>query len=137
MIQFDSKSSTLYSPRTMSYEFYKIFHIIGLLVTVFGLFGMAVVSWNQSTLRPQLKKTFMMSHGVGLFLLIVAGFGMAAKLGLMKNLPHWIYGKLVIWVLVGGLVALIKRKPEKSALWIILTFALVISAAILAIEKPF
>jgi uncharacterized membrane protein len=121
----------------MSYEFYKILHIIGLLLTVFGLFGLSSVLWNDSAPKPQLRKIWIVSHGVGLLLLLVAGFGLAARLGLAGQLPGWIYAKLAIWLLVGGSLSLVKRKPRKSALWTLLIFVLVILAVILAVTKPF
>jgi hypothetical protein len=122
---------------TMTYEFYKILHIAGLLLTVFGLFGLASVQWNGSTPQVFLRKIWMISHGTGLLFLVVSGFGMAARLGITSPLPKWIYAKLVIWLLLGALIALIKRIPRKSATWIISVFVLALAAALLAITKPF
>jgi uncharacterized membrane protein SirB2 len=120
----------------MSYEFYKILHIAALLFVVFGLFGYGVICWNQSEVKPELKKYFMISHGVGLLVMLIAGFGMAAKLGL-HPFPGWLYGKLFIWLILGAMATLIKRISSKSRLWIALTFILVCAAVILAITKPF
>lgn len=121
----------------MSYEFYKILHIAGLLLTVFGLFGLIAISWNDSAPKASLRKTLMISHGIGLLLLLVAGFGLAARLNLMGQLPNWIYAKLGIWLLVGGAPALIKRQPKKAALWFVVTLILVLLAVTFAVTKPF
>jgi hypothetical protein len=121
----------------MSFEFYKVLHIAGLLLTVFGLFGLIAVYWNDSAPKPALRKALMMSHGIGLLILLVAGFGLAARLNLMGQLPGWVYGKLGIWLLVGGAPALIKRQPKKAAIWLVVTLILVLLAVTFAVTKPF
>ena len=121
----------------MSFEFYKVIHIAGLLLTVFGLFGLIAVYWNDSVPKPALRKALMMSHGVGLLFLLVAGFGLAARLNLMGHLPGWVYAKLGIWLLVGGAPNLIKRQPQKAALWLVVTLIIVLLAVTFAVTKPF
>ena len=121
----------------MTYEIYKLLHILGLLLLLFGLFGMAVVIWNGASPSPKVKKYLMMSHGFGLALLMVAGFGMAARLGLMAQMPGWIYVKIFIWICLGGLATLIRKKPERASVWILSIFVLVAIAASMATLKPF
>ncbi len=121
----------------MSYEFYKVLHVTGLLLTVFGLFGLASILWNESSPKPFLRKLLIIFHGVGLVFLIVAGFGLLARMGLARQVPDWAYAKMVIWLLLGGILVLVKRKPQKMAVWVSLIFALVITALILAVTKPF
>ncbi len=121
----------------MTYEFYKILHILGLTLTLFGLFGLSSVLWNEATPQAGLRKIWSISHGIGLLMLLVAGFGLAARLGLARQLPSWIYFKLFIWVLLGAMPALIKRQPQKSGLWTLVVFILVLLAVIFAIKKPF
>jgi uncharacterized membrane protein len=121
----------------MSYEFYKVLHFIGFLLTVLGLFGLCTIQMNNSQVKPALKKGMSISHGVGLLLLLVAGFGLAAKRGWMNPMPHWIFGKLAIWLVLGGLPVLIKKKPEKSGLWLVVVLVLLLLAIIFAVMKPF
>lgn len=110
---------------------------MGLVITIFGLFGLASVLWNESKPQPRLRKIWMVAHGIGLLLLFVAGFGLAARMGFAAALPKWVYAKIIIWLFVGGLIALIKRKPQKAGLWILSLFLLLTTAIILAVMKPF
>ena len=121
----------------MTYETYKILHILGLLLLVLGIFGYAGIFLNGSQPTSGTRKTMMMTNGFGLLFLLFGGFGMAGKLGLMGHLPGWVYVKLFIWLCLGGLVALIKRKPQRASGWIILTVVLALTATIFAVLKPF
>lgn len=121
----------------MSYEFYKVLHVSGMVLTLFGLFGLASVLWNDAAPKPGLRKLWMISHGVGLLLLIVAGFGLLARLGLARQVPDWAYAKMGIWFLLGAILSLIKRKPRNAPVWIALIFVLVILAISFAVTKPF
>jgi hypothetical protein len=47
----------------------------------------------------------MITHGLGLLLVLVAGFGMLAKLGI-HGVPTWAALKLIIWVALGAFAAL-------------------------------
>ncbi len=121
----------------MSYEVYKIIHILGLVFLTFGLFGLASIIWNGATPQPRLRKLMLAAHGIGLVLMLVAGFGLAARLGLARQMPNWIYAKIGIWLVVGALPALIRRMPQKVGLWVVATFILILLAVIFAITKPF
>src|SRR4051812_42432480 len=96
----------------MSFEFYKIIHIAGVLMLFSGLVGLVAVRMVSVTIPDRPRKLFFLWHGIGLLLALVAGFGMMARLQLFGNLPGWIYAKLAIWLILGGSVALAKRKGE-------------------------
>ncbi|MFP5520527.1 MAG: hypothetical protein ACLGGX_11530 [Bdellovibrionia bacterium] len=76
-------------------------------------------------------------HGVGLALILISGFGMAARLGLVSGLPGWIHAKLAIWVLLGAGIALAKRKGAIGWPVAVLLMGLGTTAAYIAINKPF
>lgn len=69
-------------------------------------------------------------------MILVAGFGLLARLGLTGSIPGWIYGKLVIWLVAGGIFTLIKK--GKMSLMANLTAVLILGvvASILAVVKP-
>ena len=68
----------------MSYEVYKIIHLLGLSMVLMSLGGIILHSINGGSKGSNtFRKGAMITHGVGLFLLLVAGFGMLAKLGIM------------------------------------------------------
>jgi len=121
----------------ISYEIYKFIHLTGLAITVFSLGALALQMLNQKTAEFKNKKAIAIGHGLGLFMLLLGGFGMLARLGLARDMPTWVWIKIVIWLLVGAILVPMKRKPQwGSWLWIAV-LALVSAAAWVAIFKPF
>jgi hypothetical protein len=121
----------------MSYEFYKIVHLIGLMLLFFGLSGALTLKMAGAPFQGTVKKMAFITHGIGLALLLIAGFGMAARMGMMGNLPGWVYAKLCVWLVLGGSIALAKRKGQIGWPLMILFVGLGATAAWLAIMKPF
>ncbi|MGZ3743635.1 MAG: hypothetical protein ACXWRE_15570 [Pseudobdellovibrionaceae bacterium] len=121
----------------MSYEFYKILHLLGLMLLFFGLSGALTLKMAGAAFTGSVKTMAFLTHGIGLFLLLVGGFGLLAKLGFMGNIPAWALAKLAIWVLFGGCISLAKRKGQIGWPLMILFVALGTTAAWLAIAKPF
>lgn len=119
----------------MSYEFYKVLHLLGLALTLLSFGGILMFAMNGGTKATnQFKRGVMVSHGIGLLLLLVAGFGMLAKMG-SNGLPTWAILKLVIWLSFGGLIALAYKQKFASTLWLVIP-ALVVVATLLAQNKP-
>lgn len=75
------------------------------------------------------RKGVMVTHGVGLLLLLVAGFGMLAKLQI-SGVPWWAAIKLVIWLALGAFVGLAYKQNMARKLWIAVPL-LVVAATIL------
>jgi len=119
----------------MSYEIYKIIHLLGLTLVVLSLGGILVHTINGGTKTTNsFRKGAMITHGVGLLFLLVAGFGMLARLGI-HSFPGWVIGKLIIWLALGAFVAFAYKKNLARKLWFVVP-ALVVVAAVLAIVKP-
>lgn len=121
----------------MSYEFYKLLHIVGLILLFLSLGGMTLHTINGGTKQNNgSRKLLAITHGVSLLLMLVAGFGLMARLNIASAWPVWIWPKLAIWLVMGGAVALVYRKPALSrALWFILPL-LGLVAGYLALYKP-
>src|SRR6187399_2242513 len=85
----------------MSPVFYHIVHVVGLIMLFVGIGGM--LSGD-----PNARRRAMMFHGIGLIVLLVAGFGLIAKLQLPYTSP-FIIAKAVIWLVLGALPAFAKR----------------------------
>jgi hypothetical protein len=116
----------------MSYEIYKIIHLLGLTLVVLSLGGIAMHSINGGTKGTNVfKKGAMITHGVGLLLLLVAGFGMLARLGI-HSFPLWVVAKLVIWLLLGAAAVVAYKRGLARAVWVVVPL-LVVTAAALAI----
>lgn len=121
----------------MTYEFYKILHLLGLILLFFSFGGLLLVSYSRAELKKPARIMAFSTHGVGLLLILVSGFGMAARLGMVSGLPTWVKAKIGIWVLLGVAISLVKRKGYIGWPIAILLWGLGISAAIIAINKPF
>lgn len=84
------------------------------------------------------RKFAAITHGVGMLLSLVGGFGLLARLGLAHvSLPGWAWAKLVIWLFFGGMLGVLMRKPSmaKEAWYAI--FAVAAIAVYLVQFKPF
>ncbi len=84
------------------------------------------------------RKPVAITHGVGLLLALVGGFGLLARLGVVHGgLPGWVLAKLGIWFVFAGMVGiLIRKKSLAKPLWF-MTILLGGLAAYLAGSKPF
>lgn len=108
----------------MPYEFYKTLHAISTVMVIMGLAGAAAVTVNGvARASNKFRLTLAITHGLGMLIALVAGFGLMARLGMMgQGWPLWISLKLSIWVILGGLIALIYRVPStaKWVWWVVL-----------------
>ena len=121
----------------ISFQLYKLIHFLGIFMLLFSLGGILLHRINGGTPQHSWRLPTMMTHGIGLFLILLGGFGMMARLGIISGLPGWIYGKLAIWFVLGALVVVIRFKPVLArGLWWG-GIALGAGAAFLAINKPF
>lgn len=113
----------------MSYEFYKILHLLA-LAAMFASVGASAIAPDTD------RKIVGMTHGIALLVVLVSGFGMHAKLGI-QGFPGWLIAKVVIWLVFGGLLAVGRRAPgAKLAVWGSIP-VLTAVAAWLVIARPF
>lgn len=120
----------------ISYAVYKTIHYLGIFTLVTALVAsLARAAGSPGSESPDpWRKRLGIVHGVALFLVLLGGFGMLARLGV--GFPGWITAKLVVWVVAGGLIAL--RKSATSAAWgVVLVPLLAVLAGWLAYTKPF
>jgi len=123
----------------ISLNVYKLVHILGILLTFTAVGGLTIHALNGGTKATNAgRRLVALSFGIGLFLILLGGFGMLARLGIAQlGLPTWIWVKLAIWLLIGGLLAVPYRKPGLSrAVWLG-AVALGIVAAWIGLYKPF
>lgn len=119
----------------ISYNAYKVLHLIGVFMILVSLGGLIAASALNSGRESALRKLAMITNGIGLLLALVAGFGLLAVLQL--GWPGWIFGKILIWVLLAAMSALIRRRPENVSLYWWGALILAAAAACLALYKPF
>jgi hypothetical protein len=110
--------------QSMSYQVYKLLHVLGIMLLFFGFGGVLIPNLSGFKLAGKAKLIAFITHGLGMLLLLVAGFGLLAKLGL-DGIPGWVIVKLIVWLLLGVGIALAKRKPTIISLLILLALAMV------------
>ncbi len=110
----------------LTLQTYHFLHLIGLILVFVGFGGL---------LSSEGAKKAMKWHGIGLVISIVSGFGMAAKYS--KLLPPeapsyytqpWVIAKLVLWLVLGFLPVLAKRRFLSAQ--IVVLIAIIVGASL-------
>ena len=119
----------------MSYEFYKFLHYAGVLFLFMAMGGLAFHQLSGGS-GEKANKLASITHGVALLVILVAGFGLLARIGMQDGIPTWAYIKLAIWLVMGAALTLLKRAGSTAkAMW----FALPLLGALagyIAVTKP-
>jgi len=123
----------------MSYEFYKILHLIFVCCLFFSLGGLWL--YNNLEAKTSLKKHLVILQGLSLLIIFISGFGLIAKLQVSTPWPYWVYIKITVWILLGLSPLLLKKTlpiPQKirPAFSLIFFFAVLVIAIITVIHKP-
>ena len=120
----------------MSYLTLKVIHLIAIALTFMGLAG--ALASNAVSPGPSItRRIFAISHGIGLIVLLITGFLLVQQLGLGKNMPGWVWGKVIIWLFAGASATLVRRFAKFQVPLLVYLAALVGLAAWLALYKPF
>lgn len=122
----------------MPYEIYKILHLTGIFLLISGLVGMLTLVWSGHGPTGKVKTFAFVTHGLGLLFLLVSGFGLLARMGFMhdSSWPGWVYVKITIWFIMGGVIALLKRKGHIGWPLYFILMAIFITAAYMGVYKP-
>jgi hypothetical protein len=118
----------------MNPQVYYFLHIAGGLL-VFLSYGLLIARSMLAEDNRGLRKFGGITSGIGLFLILLGGFGLLAKVYANTWYP-WVILKLVIWVILGGLLVLINRKPNLSKILYWVTYALGLVSVWAAYFKP-
>lgn len=113
----------------LSYQTYKVIHLASIFIFLSGAAVLLLA-------RPQ-GKAWKIITGVSSLFVLVAGFGLLARLGLTSGMPGWAIAKVAIWAGVTALGHVVAKRFPGAALqayWA--TVALAVVAAYLAIYKP-
>ena len=123
----------------ISYFVYKLIHFFGMftLVVVLAAASMHVMRGGRRADNPY-RRTFGIAHGIASFMILLGGFGMLARLGIVQGgLPGWVIAKLAIWALASGAIAFVYRGPGIARALLFSMPILVVIAAAIALYKPF
>lgn len=119
----------------MSPAFYKVLHLLGVCLLFTGIGGLCAAALSGGA--EKVRKISSALHGSALLILLVAGFGSLAKLGMSSNFGLWMWIKLAIWLLIGAAPVIIKRNPAAAAAMMWLLPLLGAVAAYLGVNKGF
>lgn len=127
------------APPRMSLLFYKVLHLAGimLLFAALGAHALLAIQGGPPAEAKAKRRPLMIAHGVALLMILVAGFGLMARLGMASMpWPTWVWGKVGIWLVLGGVVALVRRQAGFAVLWVWILPLFGAVAAYLAVFKP-
>src|ERR1700730_19317487 len=92
----------------MPYLTLKVLHLVAIALTFMGLAG--ALASNAVSPGPSItRRIFAISHGLGLLLLLITGFLLLIQLGIGKNMPGWVWGKVIIWLMAGASIMFVRR----------------------------
>ncbi len=123
----------------MSYQVYKLIHFLGMFsaVAVLAATSMHMLGGGSRADNPH-RRAFAIVHGVAGFLVLLGGFGMLARLGLVSGgLPRWIVAKLVIWLVLTAGLTIAYRDRRYARVVLVALPLLAMSAGAIALYKPF
>lgn len=120
---------------------YEIVHLIGIALTMAALGATALHALEGGTRRgPRARRALVVTYGVGLFLILLGGFGMLARLGIARAgvaaFPGWLWAKLTVWAVLGAVMMLPYRRPAWAMPMLLLTPLLIGLATYFALYKP-
>ena len=119
-------------------DLYEIIHVIGMAMLFVAIGGVAVHAANGGTkTNSATRRLVSIVFGVGSFLILLGGFGMMARLGLVRGMPPaWLIVKMLIWLLLSGIVLLPYRRPALARPFLLALPLLAGLAVYMAVYKP-
>jgi len=120
----------------ISYQVYKLTHFFGIFLVLSALGGMAFAAALGEAAKHPWRKLAGVAHGIGLFLVLLGGFGMLARLGMVSGMPGWVYAKLALWAILGAALVVIKRRAALAHITWAGTVLIALAAGYLALYKP-
>ena len=123
----------------LPHSFYNVLHILGIVLVMSALGGIAMHALNGGTKQTNVARRLVVSlHGLGMLLILVGGFGMLARLGFQHGatFPGWLLVKLAVWLTLAAIVIVPYRRPALAKPVYLALPVLGGLAAIMAIYKP-
>lgn len=107
----------------MNIQVYQVMHVLsGFLLTAVTFQAFAAPS-------PGRRKKTLMYAGILALLVLIGGFGLAAKLGFDITKESWIHVKILCWVVLSAMAGLAFRMPSLGRVLSLIT-ALAVAVAV-------
>lgn len=122
----------------MSYIVYKLIHFGGIFIMIgaLAIAAMHIIRGGTRATDPHRRALFAV-HGFAAFMILLGGFGMLARLGVMHGaLPTWVLIKLGIWTVLAASMALPYRGARAARVLLVAAPLLALAAAATALYKP-
>ena len=113
----------------MSYLFYKVLHVASLFLLFTSLAAIAFSAADK-------RKPWAALHGIASLIVFIAGFGLLAKIGAMKAFPSWAIVKIVIWLALGAMPIILRKKPGMALQLLLASVLLGAVGSYTAVNKP-
>ena len=120
----------------MTQQGFLLLHFFGVFLVVGSLGATTLLTLTTGSKNFKQRRMLSLGHGIGLLIVLIAGLGLMAKLGIHGAPPPWIMMKLGIWLILGILPAFIYRMPRLGKIWWGLVVLLATYAAFLGVFKP-
>ena len=115
----------------MTPETYRVLHVVGVLLLFLGLGGTLAHAGKEG----KAPAMFLVLHGLGLLVMLVAGIGYVHKKPLVWE--NWLYAKIACWVLLAAAPILVRRGVLPRIAALVLVLAIGGTAVWLGQTKPF
>jgi hypothetical protein len=112
----------------MSLATYLVLHLSSIIV----LLGYTFYAFAAPA---ETRKRVLMITGTASILVLVSGFGMDQRLHI--GFPGWLIVKLVCWLGLSAIAGIAYRKRASADLFMIIAFALAITAVAMVYVRPF
>ena len=112
----------------MSPTFYYILHVSSVL-------ALATFTFYAFAAPVETRKRVMMITGIASLLVIIAGFGLQAKLH--YGFPGWLIVKIVCWFGFSALAGIVYRRRGAAAALTAIGLGILIVAVVMVYAKPF
>lgn len=118
------------------YHFYLYLHLLGIGALFFVLGGLFLHAANGGTKETNvLRKPSAAMHGIALFLILLSGFGMLARIGSSTS-ELWVALKVLIWISMAAAIVIPLRVPRLARpLWYVIPIVLLLAGWVVN-EKP-
>lgn len=107
---------------------YSVLHVLSAFVLLAFTFQAFIAP------EPRFKRKLMMYTGIASLLMLIAGFGLQAKLH--TGFPLWLIIKIVCWLGITALAGMVFKKPAMARTYSIVALLLIAVAVYCVYFKP-